>query len=64
MNVTDELVFSLILDREAELSVLAAAGFPVQDELALVHALLRLIRSGHGQIAIELPRGPEGARLQ
>jgi hypothetical protein len=48
-----DLVFSLILDREAELAALAEAeaeaeaeaGFPMQDELEAVRALLRLILS-------------------
>lgn len=40
-----DLVVSMILGREAELVALLAAGRPVQDELAIVQALLRLILS-------------------
>ena len=40
-----DLIFSLILDREAELVAAAEAGLVVHDELAVVRALLRLILS-------------------
>ena len=42
-----DLIFSELLSREAELAALAEAeaGFPTQDELAVVRALLRLILS-------------------
>ena len=40
-----DLVFSQILSREAELVDEAEAGFVVQDQLAIVQALLRLIFS-------------------
>ena len=40
-----DLVFSELLSREAELVDEAEAGFPVQTELDVVRALLRLIFS-------------------
>jgi hypothetical protein len=40
-----DLVFSQILDREAELVVEAEAGLPREDELDVIRALLRLIFS-------------------
>jgi hypothetical protein len=57
----DQMVLSLILERERELSALRDAGPEVQHELAVVHSLLRLIRSGNGQIPIELQRCPAAA---
>lgn len=44
-DVLADLVFSQILSREAELADEAEAGFPVQTELDVVRALLRLILS-------------------
>jgi hypothetical protein len=40
-----DVVFSVILSREAELVAEAEAGFPGQEELDVVRALLRLILS-------------------
>jgi hypothetical protein len=40
-----DLVFPLILDREAELVAEAEAGLPTEHELDIVRALLRLIFS-------------------
>jgi hypothetical protein len=40
-----DLVFSGILSREAELLELRGTGLPVEDELDVVRALLRLILS-------------------
>ena len=42
-DVMADLVFSLILRREAELVDEAEAGFVVQDQLDVVRALLRLL---------------------
>ena len=44
-GVMANLVFSMILSREAELVDEAEAGFVVQDQLDVVRALLRLILS-------------------
>jgi hypothetical protein len=44
-DVMADIVFSRLLDREAELVAEAEAGLPRQDELDVVRALLRLILS-------------------
>jgi hypothetical protein len=44
-DVLADIVLSMALSREAELVDEAEAGFPVQTELAVVRALLRLIFS-------------------
>jgi hypothetical protein len=44
-DVMADLVFSIILSREAELVDEAEAGLAVQDQLDVVRALLRLIFS-------------------
>jgi len=43
MDVLEDLVFSIILKREAELVDQFAQGLPVGEELEVVRALLRLI---------------------
>ncbi|MDQ6868827.1 MAG: hypothetical protein M3178_10640 [Pseudomonadota bacterium] len=43
-DALDDLVFSWILNRETELVVEVEAGIPMQDELDVIRALLRLIR--------------------
>ena len=44
-DTLDDLIFSLLLDREDELVAEAEAGLPRERELAIVQALLRLILS-------------------
>jgi hypothetical protein len=60
MGAFEELIFSLLLERQAELLTLADLEFPVQGELAVVAALLRLILAGHDPISPEFQqdRGP------